>query len=255
MLACVLRADGWEIVYLGQATPVVDAVAITREQNASLLALSVTMAENVDPLERGFGELGRVTRTRSVVIGGAAASAGLAKKVGARYVGGDLAKAVPALRRQLAVSPRARAALAGALAATRLGPAIEPLDKRLLRCDYSDVAVLGKAVTRGPLWRPIGLALHAANGAAFGLAFDEVHRRDAACLPRGSPSGWRSPSTSRCIRSPGSSTATTPPAARTGSRRSSPTRARSSRRPGGTRLFGVLLGWFAARAGVEGQPE
>jgi methanogenic corrinoid protein MtbC1/transposase-like protein len=101
MLACVLRADGWEIVYLGQATPVVDAVAITREQNASMLALSVTMAENVEPLERGFGELGRVTRTRSVVIGGAAASAGLAKKLGARYVGGDLAKAVPALRKPL----------------------------------------------------------------------------------------------------------------------------------------------------------
>jgi hypothetical protein len=53
---------------------------------------------------------------------------------------------------------------------------MEPLDKRILRCDYSDVAVLGKAVTRGPLWRPIGLVLHAANGAAFGLAFDEARR-------------------------------------------------------------------------------
>lgn len=74
------------------------------------------------------------------------------------------------------MSPRARAAAAGALAATVWG-AIEPLDKRLLRCDYSDVAVLGKAVTRGPLWRPVGLALHAANGAAFGLAFDQARTR------------------------------------------------------------------------------
>jgi hypothetical protein len=39
------------------------------------------------------------------------------------------------------------------------------------------VAVLGKAVTRGPAWWPVGLAIHAANGAAFGLAFDEARRR------------------------------------------------------------------------------
>jgi hypothetical protein len=74
------------------------------------------------------------------------------------------------------VSPRARAAVAGAAAATIWG-LLEPLDRRLLRCDYSDVAVLGKAVTRGPAWRPVGFALHAANGAAFGIAFDEARRR------------------------------------------------------------------------------
>jgi hypothetical protein len=74
------------------------------------------------------------------------------------------------------VTPRARAAAAGAAAAA-VWALLEPLDKRLLRCDYSDVAVLGKAVTRGPLWRPIGLALHATNGAVFGLAFDEARRR------------------------------------------------------------------------------
>jgi hypothetical protein len=38
------------------------------------------------------------------------------------------------------------------------------------------VAVLGKAVTRGPAWWPVGLAIHAANGAAFGLAFHEARR-------------------------------------------------------------------------------
>lgn len=53
----------------------------------------------------------------------------------------------------------------------------EPLDKRLARCDYSDVAVLGKAVTRGRGWRAAGLALHALNGATFGLAFHEVRSR------------------------------------------------------------------------------
>ena len=64
---------------------------------------------------------------------------------------------------------RRRAALAGAAAATAWGLQ-EPLDRRVFRSDYSDVAVLGKLVTRGRGWRAAGLALHAANGAAFGLA-------------------------------------------------------------------------------------
>jgi hypothetical protein len=71
---------------------------------------------------------------------------------------------------------RLRAAAAGAAAATLWGLA-EPLDQRLLRCDYSDVALLGKAVTRGPRWRAAGFAVHAANGVVFGLVFDELRRR------------------------------------------------------------------------------
>jgi hypothetical protein len=71
---------------------------------------------------------------------------------------------------------RLRAAAAGAIAATVWG-LLEPVDQRLLRCDYSDVAVLGKAVTRGRAWRPLGFAIHSANGAVFGLAFDEARRR------------------------------------------------------------------------------
>jgi len=69
-----------------------------------------------------------------------------------------------------------RVAGAGAAAATVWG-LLEPIDQRLLGCDYSDIAVLGKAVTRGPRWRLAGFALHAANGALFGLAFDELRRR------------------------------------------------------------------------------
>jgi hypothetical protein len=71
---------------------------------------------------------------------------------------------------------RIRAAAAGALATVVWG-ALEPLDTRIFRCDYSDVALLGKAVTRGPHWRAAGFALHAANGAVFGVAFDAVRRR------------------------------------------------------------------------------
>ena len=57
-----------------------------------------------------------------------------------------------------------RAALAGAVAATVWGLQ-EPLDRRLFRCDYSDVKLVG------------GLAMHVLNGALFGLAFDFIRRR------------------------------------------------------------------------------
>jgi hypothetical protein len=77
---------------------------------------------------------------------------------------------------------RVRAAAAGAAAATVWG-VLEPLDRRLFRCDYSDVAVLGKLVTRGRGWRVAGFAWHAANGAVFGLVFDGARRRLAVAPP------------------------------------------------------------------------
>jgi hypothetical protein len=57
-----------------------------------------------------------------------------------------------------------RAALAGAIAATVWGLQ-EPLDRRVFRCDYSDVRLVGS------------LPVHALNGALFGVAFDAVRRR------------------------------------------------------------------------------
>lgn len=39
------------------------------------------------------------------------------------------------------------------------------------------MAVLGKAVTRGQGWRAAGFALHAVNGAVFGLAYDTIRQR------------------------------------------------------------------------------
>jgi hypothetical protein len=71
--------------------------------------------------------------------------------------------------------PRLRAVGAGALAALVWG-ALEPLDRRIFRHDYSDVAVLGKAFTQSPGWRPLGFAIHALNGAVFGLAYHEARR-------------------------------------------------------------------------------
>jgi hypothetical protein len=77
------------------------------------------------------------------------------------------------------MTSRARAALAGAAAAMAWA-AVEPLDRRLFRHDYSDVALLGKAVTRSRWWPVAGLAIHAANGAGFGLAFHELRARTGA---------------------------------------------------------------------------
>ena len=69
----------------------------------------------------------------------------------------------------------ARGALAGAVAAG-VWAAQQPLDKRAFDSDYDDVALLGKAVTRGPAWFPVGLAMHLANGALFGAVYANVAR-------------------------------------------------------------------------------
>jgi hypothetical protein len=68
------------------------------------------------------------------------------------------------------MSPRLRAASAGVAAAVVWGLQ-EPFDRRLFGCDYSDVELLGRGR------RSVGLLLHAANGALFGLAFDAARRR------------------------------------------------------------------------------
>jgi hypothetical protein len=72
-----------------------------------------------------------------------------------------------------------RSAVAGAAAAT-VWALLEPLDERLFRSDYRDVALLGKLVTRGRGWKAAGFVLHAANGALFGLGFEAVRRRTNA---------------------------------------------------------------------------
>jgi hypothetical protein len=67
-------------------------------------------------------------------------------------------------------------AAAGAVAAS-VWSLLEPIDQRVFRSDYSDVLLLGKTFTRGRLAWPVGFAIHAANGALFGLAFDRVRRQ------------------------------------------------------------------------------
>ncbi len=73
----------------------------------------------------------------------------------------------------LDVGKTARGALAGAVAAG-VWAAQSPLDQRVFGVPYLDQELLGKAVTRGRAWHPVGVALHVANGALFGAAYAKV---------------------------------------------------------------------------------
>ena len=64
-----------------------------------------------------------------------------------------------------------RGALAGIAAAAAWGAA-EPALGRAFGVRYSDVRVLGAAVTTGSGWKGAGWALHLVNGAVFGAVFE-----------------------------------------------------------------------------------
>ena len=64
-------------------------------------------------------------------------------------------------------------AIAGGLGAG-VWAAQQPLDKRVFGVDYSDVELLGKAVTRGSEWRAIGMAMHIGTGAVFGALYAQL---------------------------------------------------------------------------------
>lgn len=66
-----------------------------------------------------------------------------------------------------------RGGFAGAVA-TVVMTLEQPLDKRLFDSRYDDVEILGKLVTRGDDWQPIGFALHVQNGAILGAGYARV---------------------------------------------------------------------------------
>src|SRR5580700_5639772 len=63
-----------------------------------------------------------------------------------------------------------RGAVAGAVAAAVM-TLEQPFDQCLFDSEYDDIEILGKLVTRGDYWRPIGFALHVQNGAILGAAY------------------------------------------------------------------------------------
>jgi hypothetical protein len=65
-------------------------------------------------------------------------------------------------------------AIAGSVAAA-VWAAQQPLDKRAFGCDYDDVEMLGKLVSRDEaVWPAAGLAMHVGNGAVFGAAYAQA---------------------------------------------------------------------------------
>lgn len=79
-----------------------------------------------------------------------------------------------------------RGALSGALSAA-VWAFQQPFDKRLFGSSYDDVELLGKLVTRGEHWYPVGLAAHMANGAAFGAVYANLAPRMPVPAPLRGP--------------------------------------------------------------------
>jgi hypothetical protein len=75
-----------------------------------------------------------------------------------------------------------RGALSGAIAAA-VWAVQQPLDQRVFASRFDDVELLGRAVTPGENWYAPGLAMHVANGAAFGAVYSAL----APSLPLPAP--------------------------------------------------------------------
>src|SRR5207253_8280930 len=76
--------------------------------------------------------------------------------------------------RRRAITPMRQTSLRGAVAGAVAAVVMtleQPLDQRLFDSKYDDVEILGKLVTRGDNWQPIGFALHVQNGAILGAAY------------------------------------------------------------------------------------
>jgi len=98
MLAVLLRADGWQVAYLGADTPVGDAVALAERSGARLLCFSATMAESAERVQNEL-DARTLTEDLEIVVGGRGMTNDHARALGASYVNGDLRASVGALRK------------------------------------------------------------------------------------------------------------------------------------------------------------
>ena len=116
----------------------------------------------------------------------------------------------------------------------------QPLDKAVFGSRYDDTELLGKAVTRGPSWMPVGVAMHVANGAAVRRRVREPGSARAAAALGARPSRRAGRERRGCGRWAGCPIASTRRA--TSWRRSPAIAARSRRRPGAI----CCSGWSSA---------
>ena len=97
MAAISMRRDGWKVVYLGADTPLRDALALAGRMQARVLGLSLSAPKRAETLERELAAA-RVPEGVSLVLGGAASTSALAKKLGAVNAGTKLPDAIERLR-------------------------------------------------------------------------------------------------------------------------------------------------------------
>jgi methanogenic corrinoid protein MtbC1 len=71
MLAVLLRADGWQVAYLGADVPVADAAGLAARVDADALCFSATLGETAAALERDLGSASGLGST-TVLVGGRA---------------------------------------------------------------------------------------------------------------------------------------------------------------------------------------
>jgi methanogenic corrinoid protein MtbC1 len=97
MLAVMLRAEGWDVAYLGPDSPVACSVAMARDSGARLVCFSIGSDAAAEALADGLREA-RLADEIELVIGGRAASPQLAARIGAGFLAEDLDGVVASLR-------------------------------------------------------------------------------------------------------------------------------------------------------------
>jgi methanogenic corrinoid protein MtbC1 len=98
MLSVMLRADGWQVTYLGADTPLDDALELAERVSARLLCISVTMPSEAAQLQHALTSLSPPGGLE-IVVGGAAAAPGVVKGATARYVNTSLPNSIHELRK------------------------------------------------------------------------------------------------------------------------------------------------------------
>ena len=73
MLAVLLRADGWQVAYLGADTPLEDTLELSGTVGARLICLSAAVPERVGDLAAMLEHL-RLPVGATLVLGGAGAT-------------------------------------------------------------------------------------------------------------------------------------------------------------------------------------
>ena len=94
MLGALLRADGWQVAYLGADAPLDDVFELAERLDAKLVCLSVTMRDNADALVKT-----PVPAGVTLALGGHAASERIARRLGARHLDTSMRSSVRELRK------------------------------------------------------------------------------------------------------------------------------------------------------------